>query len=77
MWASLTDALSKTPMCVTAENLAEKYGLTRQEVDEFALSSQQKWAKANQEGYFTDEIAPMELKSKKVSMVTSIQIDCS
>ena len=66
MWASLTDALSKTPMGVTAENLAEKYNLTRQEVDEFALSSQKKWGEANQAGNFADEIAPMEIKSKKV-----------
>jgi len=65
MWASLTDALSKTPMGVTAENLAEKYELTRQEVDEFALSSQKKWGEANQAGNFADEIAPMEIKSKK------------
>merc|ERR1739844_609233 len=50
---------------VTAENLAEKYELTRQEVDEFALSSQKKWGEANQAGNFADEIAPMEIKSKK------------
>ena len=68
MWASLTDALSNTPMGVTAENLAEKYGLTREEVDQFALSSQQKWAEAQKAGNFTDEIAPVELKSKKVGI---------
>merc|ERR1711936_712483 len=37
----------------------------RQEVDEFALSSQKKWGEANQAGNFADEIAPMEIKSKK------------
>lgn len=37
MWASLTDLHCKTPMGVTAENLAEKYNLTRDEVDEFAI----------------------------------------
>merc|ERR1711942_421573 len=37
MWASLTDALSNTPMGVTAENLAEKYGLPRDQVDAYAL----------------------------------------
>jgi len=37
MWAALTDQLPKTPMGITAENLAEKYQLTRQEVDAFAL----------------------------------------
>ena len=66
MWASLTDALSNTPMGVTAENLAEKYGLTREEVDDFALQSQQRWAEANKAGHFKDEIAPVEIKTKKV-----------
>ena len=66
MWASLTDALSNTPMGVTAENLAEKYGLTREEVDNFALQSQQRWAEANKAGHFKDEIAPVEIKTKKV-----------
>ena len=37
MWTSLTDLLSKTPMGVTAENLAAKYGVTREESDNFAL----------------------------------------
>jgi acetyl-CoA acyltransferase 2 len=37
MWAALTDQLSKTPMGVTAENLAEKYHLTREEVDAFSF----------------------------------------
>ena len=37
MWASLTDHLPKTPMGITAENLAEQYKLTREEVDAFAL----------------------------------------
>merc|ERR1712112_737271 len=46
MWASLTDMLSGTPMGVTAENLAEKFGLTREEVDAFALRSQHTWAAA-------------------------------
>ena len=66
MWASLTDALSNTPMGVTAENLAEKYGLTREDVDKFALQSQLRWAEAQKSGHFTDEIAPIEIKTKKV-----------
>ena len=39
MWTSLTDLLSKTPMGVTAENLAAKYGVTREESDNFSLRS--------------------------------------
>ena len=67
MWASLTDAYCQTPMGVTAENLAEKYGLTREEVDKFALRSQQTWAKANEKGVFKDEIAPIDIKVKKAT----------
>ena len=52
MWASLTDKLPNLPMGVTAENLAEKYGLTREEVDAFALRSQTSWGKANEAGVF-------------------------
>ena len=52
MWASLTDKLPNLPMGVTAENLAEKYSLTREEVDAFALRSQTTWGKANEAGVF-------------------------
>jgi len=65
MWASLTDRYCKTPMGVTAENLAAKYNLTREEVDNFALRSQHTWAAAAEAGVFTDEIAPIEIKTKK------------
>ena len=65
MWASLTDRYCKTPMGVTAENLATKYNLTRDEVDNFALRSQHTWAAAAEAGVFTDEIAPIEIKTKK------------
>ena len=44
LWAGLTDSLYNIPMGLTAENLAAKYGLTREECDEFALQSQQRWA---------------------------------
>ena len=37
MWTSLTDQLSKTPMGVTAENLAEKYNVTREDSDNFSI----------------------------------------
>lgn len=65
MWASLTDLYTKTPMGVTAENLAEKYNLTREEVDAFAVRSQHTWAKAQEKGVFNDEIAPVQIKTKK------------
>ena len=43
LWAGLTDLHIKLPMGITAENLAEKYQLTREECDLFAYQSQQKW----------------------------------
>jgi acetyl-CoA acyltransferase 2 len=52
-------------MAVTAENLATKYGITRQQCDEYALSSQQRWAAANEGGRFKSEIVPIELQTKK------------
>lgn len=70
LWSTLTDWHINTPMGVTAENLAKKYGLTRQEVDEFALMSQTRWKEANKNGKFKDEIAPVKLveRRKEVTM---------
>ncbi len=65
MWGSLSDSYCNTPMGVTAENLAVKYNLTREEVDAFALRSQQMWGAANEKGVFKDEIEPIEVKVKR------------
>lgn len=65
MWTSLTDFYTKTPMGVTAENLAVKYDITREDSDNFSYRSQQTWAEAAKAGVFSDEIAPITLKSKK------------
>ncbi len=65
LWSALTDSLSNTPMAITAENLATKYGISRAECDAYALSSQQRWAAANEKGFFKDEIVPVELQVKK------------
>jgi acetyl-CoA acyltransferase 2 len=48
-----------------AENLAKKYNITRQNADEYALQSQQRWKKANDQGYFKDEIEPIKIRGKK------------
>ncbi len=61
LWEALTDSYCNTPMAMTAENLAEKYGITREQADAFALKSQQRWAAAQESGGFADEIAPMEV----------------
>mmetsp|Transcript_20132 Transcript_20132/g.50093 ORF Transcript_20132/g.50093 Transcript_20132/m.50093 type:complete len:401 (-) Transcript_20132:2040-3242(-) len=65
LWDGLTDAYTKTPMGVTAENLAKKYNITREECDAHAVRSQQGWAAANEQGLFDLEIAPVEVPGKK------------
>lgn len=62
---ALWDAFNDYHMGVTAENLAEKYGITRQMQDEFAAESQQKCEAARRSGKFKDEIVPVTVKSKK------------
>ncbi len=44
MWAGLTDNHVKLPMALTAEKLGEQYGITREQCDEFALTSQERWS---------------------------------
>jgi acetyl-CoA C-acetyltransferase/acetyl-CoA acyltransferase 2 len=65
LWDALTDSYCNTPMAMTAENLAVEYGITREMADRFALASQQRWAAADESGGFADEIAKMELPSRK------------
>jgi len=61
----LTDAFSGVHMGITAENLAEKYELTREEQDQFAAHSQNKAEIAIAAGKFKDEIAPVEIPQRK------------
>ena len=65
LWSALTDSYAKLPMGMTAENLAEKYGISRQDCDEFALRSQSLWAAADKEKLFDREIVAMEVKGRK------------
>jgi acetyl-CoA C-acetyltransferase len=58
----LGDPFSKAHMGITAENLAEKFGITREVQDEYALRSQQRAVAAIQAGRFKDEIVPIEVK---------------
>ena len=62
---ALTDAFNHYHMMITAENICDKYGLTREELDEFAANSQQKTEKAQNEGKFDDEIVPVPVEVKK------------
>ncbi|NLP51191.1 acetyl-CoA C-acetyltransferase [Bacillus sp. RO1] len=61
----LTCVFNDYHMGVTAENLCDKYELTREEQDEFAANSQQKAVQAIEDGKFKDEIVPVEVKKKK------------
>ena len=70
----LWDAFNDYHMGVTAENIAEKFGLTREEQDALAADSQQKAAKARAEGRFKDEIVPVEVKGRKGN-VTVVEDD--
>ncbi|XP_003914422.1 3-ketoacyl-CoA thiolase, mitochondrial [Papio anubis] len=65
LWAGLTDQHVQLPMAMTAENLAVKHKISREECDKYALQSQQRWKAANDAGYFNDEMAPIEVKTKK------------
>jgi acetyl-CoA acyltransferase 2 len=69
--AALTDSYCNTPMAITAENLAQKYGLTREDCDRFALLSQQRWAAASEAGAFNDELTTVEIAGKKGSVIFS------
>jgi acetyl-CoA acyltransferase 2 len=64
---ALTDKYCNTPMGITAENLAEKYKVTRAECDQFSLESHQKANKAYSDGLIQDEIIPIELKREVLS----------
>ena len=71
----LTDAFSNEAMGITAENLVEKYGFTRQQLDEFAAQSQQKAYQAQQNGAFDKEITPIEITNKKTKQMLTIDKD--
>jgi acetyl-CoA C-acetyltransferase len=60
----LWDAFNDIHMGITAENLAEQYGISREQQDEFAAASQQKAERAVAEGIFADEIVPVEVPVK-------------
>ena len=66
---ALWDAFNNYHMMITAENEADQWGLTREELDEFAANSQQKCEAAIAAGKFKDEIVPVEIKTKKGTVV--------
>ncbi len=65
LWQGLTDSYNNMPMAITAENVAQKYGVTREEQDLLALASQQRAAAAWREGRLAEEVVPVEGKDAR------------
>lgn len=65
LWECLTDTYTDLPMAMTAENLGDKYDVSREDADEYAAISQARWAAAQESGKFQDEITPITLKTRK------------
>jgi acetyl-CoA C-acetyltransferase len=66
---ALTDPFGVGHMGITAENLAEKYSISREAQDEFSLQSQQRAINAIEQGYFKEQIAPFEIKTRNGSII--------
>jgi acetyl-CoA acyltransferase 2 len=69
LMVALLDTYCNTPMAGTAENLARKFEVSREEQDQYALRSQQEAKRANDAGYFAEEIVPVEVKLRKSTVV--------
>lgn len=81
LWVALRDSYCGLLMAETAENLARKLGISRQEQDEFAYRSHHEAQRAAQEGWFRDEINPVEVKIKGKTVIVDhddhIRLDTS
>ncbi|RMC61663.1 thiolase family protein [Lactobacillus sp. ESL0259] len=71
----LTDAFSSTHMGLTAENVAEKYGVTRAEMDEYSAASHHKAAEIVQQDFFKDEMINVEINGKTICQDENIRPD--
>lgn len=65
LWEGLIDTYVGCGMAITAENVAEKYHITREDVDAYALRSQQNARRAQQAGFLAEEIVPVTVKDRK------------
>jgi len=68
----LHDPQAGCSMAITAENLGEKYGITREMADEYGYRSQTAWKTANDAGYYKNEIVPVTLKSRRGDRVIDV-----
>ncbi|MFP2900786.1 acetyl-CoA C-acetyltransferase [Corallococcus sp. 4LFB] len=71
LWTALTDSYTGQAMALTAEQLAVDYGLTQDDVDQYAVLTQKRFAAAQEAGRLADEISPVTLKGKKGDTVVS------
>ena len=69
LMVALLDTYCNTPMAGTAENLARKFEISREEQDKYALRSQQEAKRAKEAGYLAEEIVPVEVKTRKSSFM--------
>lgn len=72
MTGALTDPFGAGHMGITAENVAEKFGISRERQDEFALASHQKAIAAIKEGHFASQIVPVEIKGRKGTTIFDV-----
>lgn len=71
MTSALTDAYAGMPMAITAENLGEKYGISRAECDSFSLQSQNRYKEALAKGYFDIEMTSVTVETRKGPVVVN------
>jgi len=69
MVGALTDPFDTMHMGITAENIAAKWGITRQQQDEMALESNRRAVNAIQKGYFKEQVLPIEIKTRKGAVI--------
>ena len=69
LMVALLDTYCNTPMAGTAENLARKFEISREEQDQYALRSQQEAKRAQDAGYLAEEIVPVEITSRRATVV--------
>lgn len=69
MTGALTDAYAGIPMAITAENLGEKYGITREQCDEYSVRSQTRYKEAAARGVHAEEICPVKVVTRKGELV--------
>ena len=72
LWSCLTDSFTGLPMGITAENLAERYEISRQDSDDYALRSQNAWRAAHERGAFNDELCAVEVKKRRDTITVSV-----